>query len=82
MAYYSLKARQKKVQELKNNKKFMDYAHKRCDERVMTWGADTFEDYLLRDVFELYDDFTLLQFLKTADKKDVNKVMCEALKGL
>ena len=48
----------------------------------MTWGADTFEQYLLQDVFVLYDNFTMIQFLETADQKRVNKVMGEALKGL
>lgn len=80
--YYSEKARKAKVKELENNKKFMDYARKKYDERVMTWGADTFERYLLHDVFELYDNFTLIQFFETSDQKRIDKVLSAALKGL
>lgn len=80
--YYSEKARKKKVQELESNQEFMEYAKERFNERVMTWGLDTFEEYLLHDVFELYDNFTMLQFLKSADQKRIDKVLGEALKGL
>ena len=80
--YYSEKLRKAKVKELENNKEFMDYARKRCDERVMTWGADTFEKYLLTEIFTLYDDFTLLKFLETAEQQRIDKVMGDALKGL
>jgi hypothetical protein len=80
--YYSEKSRKAKVKELENDKKFMDYARKNYDERVMTWGADTFEEYLLKDVFMLYDNFTLIQFFETSDQKTIDKVMGAALKGL
>lgn len=80
--YYSEKARKKKVQELESNQEFMEYAKERFNERVMTWGLDTFEEYLLHDVVELYDNFTMLQFLKSADQKRIDKVLGEALKGL
>ena len=80
--YYSEKARKKKVKELESNKEFINYARKQYNERVMTWGADTFEQYLLKDVFVLYDNFTMIQFLETSDQKSINKVMGEALKGL
>ena len=80
--YYSEKARKAKVAELANNKEFMDYARKQCDERVMTFGAKTFEQYLLKDVFVLYDNFTLLKFFETSSQKRIDEVMGAALKGL
>ena len=83
--YYSENARKKKVAELENNSKFMEYAHKNHEEckRVGAIGGDrAFEDYLLRDVFELYDNFTMIQFLKNSDQKTIDKVLTEALKGL
>lgn len=80
--YYSENTRKKKVKELENNKEFMDYAHKNYNERVMTFGADTFDKYLLKDVFVLYDNFTMIKFLETSDQKTIDKVLDEALKGL
>ena len=78
--YYSENARKKKVKELENNKEFMDYAKKNFED--YSFGAKTFEEYLVKRVFELYDNFELLQFLNTADKKTIDKVLNEALKGL
>lgn len=83
--YYSENARKKKVKELESNKEFMEYARKTHEERksVGAIGGDrTFEDYLLRDVFELYDNFTMIQFLKNSDQKTIDKVLTKALKGL
>lgn len=83
--YYSENARKKKVKELENNQEFMAYAQKQHEEhkRVGAIGGDrTFEDYLLRDVFELYDNFTMIQFLENSDQKTIDKVLTEALKGL
>ena len=78
--YYSENVRKKKVKELENNQEFMNYAKERFED--YSFGAKTFEEYLLKQVFELYDNFELLQFLNTADKKTVDKVLSEALKGL
>ena len=78
--YYSENARKKKVEELKNNQEFIDYAKQRYKE--YSWGCETFEEFLIKRVFELYDNFELLQFLNTADQKTVDKVLTKALKGL
>lgn len=83
--YYSENARKKKIKELENNKEFMDYARKKHEEckSVGAIGGDrAFDDYLLRDVFELYDNFTMIHFLKNSDKNTINKVLTNALKGL
>lgn len=81
--YYSEKARRQKVKELVNNKEFMDYAHKRFDEMVMDLnGYGAFDRYLVGEVFTLYDDFTLLQFLKGEDDETINRTMKAALDGL
>ena len=80
--YYSENARKKKVKELIDDQEFMAYAKEKFNARVMTWGLDTFEEYLLHDVFELYDNFQMIQFLNTADKGTINKVLNEALRGL
>ena len=80
--HYSEKLRKAKVKELENNKEFMDYARKKFDERVMTWGLDTFEEYLQKDVFTLYDNFTMIKFFETSDQKRINKVMGNALNVL
>ena len=81
--YYSEKSRKAKVKELESNKKFMDYAEQRWQEiRECQSRCNTFEDYLIDQVFELYDNFTLLQFLETADQTSIDRVLSEALKGL
>ena len=80
--YYSENARQKKVKELESNQGFMEYAKKNFDDGAWARNNDTFERYLLREVFTIYDNFELLQFLQTADKKSIDKVLSEALKGL
>lgn len=78
--YYSENARQKKLKELENNQGFMVYAKERFED--YSFGCATFDEYLLKQVFELYDDFEMLQFLNTADKNTINKVLTEALEGL
>lgn len=78
--YYSENVRKKKVKELENNKEFMEYAIKNYEE--YSWGCKTFDDFLIKRVFELYENFELLQFLNTADQKTIDKVLNEALKGL
>lgn len=83
--YYSENVRKKKVKELENNKEFMEYAQNQYEEikRCDAIGSDkTFEQYLLHDVFELYDNFTMIQFLQKSDKKTIDRVLSEALKGL
>ena len=83
--YYSENTRKKKVKELENNKEFMDYArehHEECKRIGAIGGDKVFEDYLLRDVFELYDNFTMIQFLKNSEQKTIDKVLTKALKGL
>mgnify|MGYP003302471969 CR=1 FL=1 len=81
--YYSEKTRKAKIKELENNKEFMDYAEKRWQEiRDSQSRCRTFEDYLIDQVFVLYDNFTMLQFLETSDKKTIDRVMNDALKGL
>ena len=81
--YYSEKARIRKVKELENNKKFMDYAHEQYDqETIKRWNEDTFEKYLLERVFELDDNFTMIQFLENSDQETIDRVLSEALKGL
>lgn len=45
-------------------------------------GYKTFENYLISEVFNLYDNFTMMQFLKTADKKTINNVLEMALEGI
>lgn len=83
--YYSENVRKKKVKELENNKEFIEYAQnkyeeiKRCD---AIGGDQTFEQYLLHDVFELYDNFTMIQFLQKSDKKTIDRVLNAAIKGL
>lgn len=78
--YYSENVRKKKVKELENNKEFMDYAKERFED--YSFGAKTFDEYLLKQVFDLYDNFEMLQFLKTSDQQTIDKVLVQALKGL
>ena len=83
--YYSEKVRKQKIEELKDNKEFLEYARKRyedCKESGAIGGSKTFEEYLLDGVIDLYEDFTLLEFMKKSDKTTVNFVMEEALKGI
>ena len=77
---YSENMRKKKVKELENNQEFIKYAKERFED--YSFGCATFEEYLLRQVFELYDNFEMLQFLNTADKNTIDKVLTGALKGL
>lgn len=78
--YYSENVRKKKVKELENNQEFMNYAKESFEDSVL--GIKTFEEYLLKQVFDLYDNFEMLQFLKTSDQKTIDKVLSKALKGL
>lgn len=70
---FSRKSREQKVKELESNKEFMDYArehHKECKRVGDMNGCKTFEEYLISEVFNIYDDFTLWQLLKTTYKKN------------
>ena len=83
--YYSKSVRERKVRELENNKAFIEYAQQQYEiyKRVSNFnGYNTFEEYLVGDVFDLYDNFTMIQFLNTADKKTINNVLKKALKGI
>lgn len=82
--YYSPKARERKVKELEGNKEFMDFAQKHYDEckAIGMYEDQPFESYLAKEVFTLYDNFSMMQFLNTADKRTVNNVLEAALKGL
>lgn len=83
--YYSEKLRKKKVKELESNKDFIAFAKKDYEEAKAVGVADrynTFEEYLEGEVFAIYDNFSLLEFLRNADEKTKNRVMTEALKGL
>lgn len=83
--YYSEKVRKQKIIELKDNQAFIKYAQDAYQEHKNMKVIDedkTFEEYLLRDVFELYDNFTMMQFLQSSDQQTIDKVLTEALKGL
>lgn len=83
--YYSKKIREQKVKELKGNKEFIEYAQKEYEtyKRVDGLGGyNTFEEYLVGDVFNLYENFTMLEFLKKADRKTINRAMELALEGI
>ena len=83
--YYSKKVREQKVKELENNKEFIEYAQKQYEiyKRVDGFGGyNTFEEYLVGDVFDLYENFTMLEFLKRADRKTINRAMDMALAGI
>lgn len=83
--YYSEKIRKQKIIELENNPAFIKYARDTYEEHKNTKVIDedkTFDEYLLRDVFELYDNFTMMQFLQSSDQPTIDKVLTEALKGL
>lgn len=83
--YYSKKVRERKVKELENNKEFIKYAQKEYEvyKRVDGFGGyNTFEEYLVGDVFDLYENFTMLEFLKKADRKTINRAMDIALAGI
>ena len=83
--YYSKKIREQKVKELESNKEFIEYAQSQYEtyKRVDGFGGyNTFEEYLVGNVFDLYDDFTMLEFLKKADRKTISRAMDIALAGI
>lgn len=83
--YYSKKIREQKVKELENNKEFIEYAQKQYEiwKKVSGFGGyDTFEEYLVGDVFDLYENFTMLELLKNAESKTINRAMSIALDGI
>ncbi len=83
--YYSKKVREQKVKELESNKEFIEYAQKEYEvyKRVDGFGGyNTFEEYLIGDVFDLYENFTMLEFLTKADGKTINRAMDIALAGI
>lgn len=83
--HYSKKLCKKKVKELESNKNFIAYAKNSYEEAKSDGVAsryNTFEEYLEGEVFTLYDNFSILEFLQNADEKTKSRVMTEALKGL
>ena len=83
--YYTKKIREKKVKELKGSKAFIEYAQGKYEiyKRVSNLdGYDTFEKYLEAEVFDLYENFTMLELLKQVDRKTVNRAMDMTLKGI
>ena len=83
--HYSKKVREQKVKELKNNKDFIEYAQEQYEEwkRVGGFGGyKTFEEYLIGEVFNLHDNFTMLEFFKNANTNTIDRVLSTALKGI
>ena len=83
--YYPKKIREQKVKELENNKEFISYAQKQYDiyKRVSNFNDyNTFEDYLIGDIFCLYENFTMLKLIKKANKKTINRTIDMALVGI
>ena len=83
--YYSTKVREQKVKELKSNKAFIEYAHQQYEiyQRVSGFGGyNTFDEYLIGDVFDIYENFTMLELLKRADRQTINRAMDLALAGI
>ena len=83
--YYSTKVREQKVKELEGNKAFIEYARQQYEiyQRVGGFGGyNTFDEYLKGDVFDIYENFTMLEFLKRADRKTINCAMDIALAGI
>ena len=73
--YYSKQYRERKLKEVANNKAFIEYAQKeyKIYRRVSNFdGYDTFEAYLVGNVFALYENFTLLELIRRADTKTIN----------
>ena len=80
--YYSENAKKKKVKELENDQEFMNYATESFNKSAATFGLDSFEEYLLQEVFNLYDNFSILQFLKASEQSEIDRVLNRALTGL
>lgn len=83
--YYSKKVREQKVNELKNNKEFIEYAQNKYEmyKRVSNLdGHNTFEEYLVAEVFDLYDNFTVLELLRKANAKTINNAINKACTGI
>ena len=83
--YYPKNVREKKVKELKGNKQFIEYAQEQYEiyKRVDGFGGyNTFEEYLVGDVFNLYENFAMLELLRKADSKTINRAMDMALKRI
>lgn len=79
--YYSKKVREQKVKELEGNKEFTEYAKKEYEIYIKVdgfGGYNTFEEYLVGNVFELYENFTLLEFIKKADKNTITSALDRA----
>ena len=76
--YYSEKSRRQKTKELETNKEFIEYARKQYEiwKKVSGFGGyNTLEEYLVGEVFNLYENFTMLKILKNADSKTINRAM-------
>lgn len=83
--YYPKKVREQKVKELENNQEFIEYAQKQYEiwKKVGGFGGyNTFEEYLVGDVFDLYENFAMLELLKNVDSKTINRAMTMALDGI
>jgi hypothetical protein len=83
--YYTINARKQKVKELINNKIFIEYAQKQYEiyKRVSNFdGYDTFESYLEGTVFDLHENFSMLELIKRADSKTINSAIDIALNGI
>lgn len=79
--YYSKSVRERKVKELEGNKEFIAFAQKEYEtyKRVGGFGGyNTFEEYLVGNVFVLYENFTMLEFIKKADKETISRALDRA----
>lgn len=77
MAYMTDKAKLKKIDELKQNPRFIPFVM-----QCMDCESNRIDDYVLKHFDYIVDNFELYDFLETAPEDEINRVLGEALKSI
>lgn len=77
MAYMTYKAKLKKIDELKQNSRFIPFVMQHIDGQ-----GDQIDDYVLEHFDFIIDNFELYCFLETASQEDIDYVLGSALKNI
>lgn len=77
MEYMTYRAKLKKLDELKQNPRFIPFViqNMRCENIP-------FDDYVLENFDFIVDDFELYEFLNRAPEDEINRVLGSALKSI
>lgn len=77
MAYMTDKAKLKKINELKQNPRFIPFVMQDMDCK-----NNRIDDYVLKHFNSIVDNFELYEFFETATEEEIDKVVSSAMQSI